>query len=204
MSLLADADTALSPAEFLARLRGEDPEPTPAPASPAPRAAETPAAGGSTGELSPVAAALMDAVARGQQGGAPRPATDFNDPRDVLAGVDPEALAAAAKAAAGDGPGAAARLAALYDRVEALLGPPPAEDAAAGPPPFRPRCPDTVAESGLTEDEIERLALKYMLNVGADTGRGVGAQLKLPFTIVDPSVRKLHAAYACCTTNRCV
>ena len=204
MSLLAEADAPLSPAEFLSRLRGGDPPPTDdAPtddassddASPA----DTPPGVQSEADApdAPAAArALMDAVADAQQSAGPnRPAADFNDPRDVLTGVDPEMLAAAAEAAAGDGPGAAERLAALYDRVEALLGPPPAEDAAdAGPPAFRPKSPNTIEESGLTGDEVERLILKYLLNVGAASGRAVGNQIRLPFTIVDPLVRKLRKA----------
>ncbi|MFH5805080.1 AAA family ATPase [Alienimonas sp. DA493] len=179
MSLLADADATLAPAEFLARLRGGDPEPEPTVGAPE---QEPPAA-------SAAATALMHSVADGQSAAPARPATDFDDPRDALAGVDPEALAAAARAAAGDEPGAAQRLAALYDRVEALLGPPPsAEDG----PGFRPPCPNAIEESGLTEDEVERLVLKYLLNVGAASGRAVCRQIKLPFTIVDPIVRKLR------------
>ena len=181
MSLLADA--ALSPAEFLARLRTGDGPPAPAvetdePTEPA--------------EPSPVAAALMNAMANGRNASGPRPATDFDDPRDVLAGVDPAALDAAARAAAEEGPGAAERLAALYDRVEALLGPPPNGESELEAPAFRPHCPETLADAGLTEDEVERLVLKYLLNVGADAGRAIGSHIKLPFTIVDPIVRKLQ------------
>ncbi|NNJ25704.1 AAA family ATPase [Alienimonas chondri] len=181
MSLLEDVDAPLAPADFLARLRGDDPPQEPSSKSEA--AASVP---------SPAAQVLMNAVA-GDQQADPRPAMNFNDPRDVLAGMDAQALAAAAEAAAGDGPGAAERLSALYDRVEALLGPPPSDEGAdAGAPAFRPRCPNTIAESGLTEDEIERLVMKYLFNVGAASGRAVCTQLKLPFTIIDPIVRKLR------------
>ncbi len=177
MSLLADADAALSPVDFLARLRGADPaQAAPAAALAKDDVGPAPAAGPSA-----AAAALMNAVADDQ---AARPATDFDDARDVLSGLDPEALAGAGAQA----PATPERLSALYDRVEALLGGSPAAE----PPVYTPRSPETIAESGLSEDEIERLVLKYLLNVGSASGRSVGAQIKLPFTIVDPIVRKLR------------
>ena len=183
-----DAEPKLSPAEFLARLRG----------------------GADAGEealpVSPEAAELMHQVA-GEPGDRERHEDDRAhsapaaapaagpDPRDELAGLDPAALAAAAQDA---GPETAARLTELFERVEHLLGgeiadapEPTADGRPAGPAPFRPPCPGTIEETGLSGDEIERLVLKYLLNVGGASGRQCSHQLKLPFTVVDPVVRAL-------------
>ena len=63
------------------------------------------------------------------------------DARDLLSGLDAGALAAAAAPDDAD-PDTAARLTELFDRVEALLGPQPAAEAAAGGPrPVRPPDP---------------------------------------------------------------
>ena len=183
MPAVADAvdSEKLSPAEFLARLRGGDDPP--------------PAAGPAGGPISPEANAVMEAVAdaaaapAGVAGRVPDAGAVAADPRDELAGLDPAALAAAARDA---GPETAARLTELFDRVESLLGGETAETAAdPGEAVYRPECPRTAAETGLSGDEIERLVLKYLLNVGAASGRQCSHQLKLPFTVVDPVVRAL-------------
>ena len=168
MPAVAD-EPKLSPADFLARLRGpEDLD------------------GDADAPADPAALAVMEAVA-GDQADGPRERAA--DPRDEIGGLDAAKLAAAAADA---GPETAARLSELFDRVEELLGGEAAAGATdAGPAPFRPECPRTAADTGLTADEIERLVLKYLLNVGASSGRGVCAQLKLPFTVVDPIVRAL-------------
>lgn len=50
---------------------------------------------------------------------------------------------------------------------------------------FMPREPRTFRESGLTESQVEELALKYLLAVGMGSGREVCDQIKLPFKLVD-------------------
>ena len=165
----ADADTTLSPADFLARLRAGDAPPTREPGD------------------APAAATFGNGP-----GPSARPADVVGDARDLLSGLDAEALAAAAGADDAD-PNTAARLTALFDRVEALLGPQPTTEAGAGgPAPFVPRTPADAAATGLSGDEIERLVLKFLLNVGTASGRAVSEQIKLPFTVVDPIVRRLR------------
>ena len=44
----------------------------------------------------------------------------------------------------------------------------------------------TLAETRLTFEEIERLLLKFLLAKGSATGRELCQQIKLPFQIVDP------------------
>ncbi|MEM9703329.1 MAG: AAA family ATPase, partial [Planctomycetota bacterium] len=189
MSQTAAPEAPLTPAEFLARLRGDDPPTT------ADAAADTESPAESAEASVRVAETYIDALIDEDSQTAPRPATDFDDPRDVLSGVDPRALDGSPRPGSTDGKRAEKRLSELYQRVESLLGPPPGgDDDETGAPAFRPMCPNTIAESGLTEDEVERLVMKYLLNVGSASGRTVGTQIKLPFTIVDPIVRKLRKA----------
>jgi len=78
-----------------------------------------------------------------------------------------------------------AQLAALFDRVNTLLG----DEADEPDEAFRPRAPETLAQTGLTDEEIERLVLKYLLQRGSATGREISAQIKLPFGLIDPLLR---------------
>jgi predicted ATPase with chaperone activity len=55
---------------------------------------------------------------------------------------------------------------------------------------FFPRCPQSFQEAGLHESQIEALILKYLLNVGAASGRQIAQQVALPFGIVE---RLLHS-----------
>ncbi|MEM7811125.1 MAG: AAA family ATPase [Planctomycetota bacterium] len=98
-------------------------------------------------------------------------------------------ISAADAVTAGDGPPAAAagdaQLSDLFARVESLLGPTVAEDEE-----YLPPAPETLAETGLSLDDVERLILKYLLARGADSGRGVAAQLKLAYSIIDPILKQ--------------
>ena len=78
------------------------------------------------------------------------------------------------------------RLTDLFDRVNQLLG-----DAQADEGVYRPKCPETIEEAGLTRDEVEGLILKYLAARGVASGRQVCNQIKLPFNIVEPIVRDL-------------
>ena len=80
------------------------------------------------------------------------------------------------------------RLSELFRRVESLLGKKPAveEDEA-----FLPACPNTLEESGLTSDEVERLMLKYLLSKGSNPGRMIAAQIRLPFALIDPLLKTM-------------
>jgi hypothetical protein len=73
----------------------------------------------------------------------------------------------------------------LFDRVNLLLGDlnPEANE------PFRPRVPSSLEEAGLTEEEVQRLILKYLLLRGSATGRELCFQVKLSFSIIEPMLK---------------
>jgi len=78
------------------------------------------------------------------------------------------------------------RLSELFDRVHNLLGgKEQAEEV------FRPKVPESLGETGLMAEDVERLALKYLLAKGAATGREICQQIRLPFAIVDPILKQL-------------
>jgi len=76
-------------------------------------------------------------------------------------------------------------LAELFDRVNTLLG-----DEGEEQPAFLPKTPESLEESGLTEDDLERLILKYLLSKGMASGRQVCQQIRIPFAIVDPLLKR--------------
>ncbi|MEZ6064594.1 MAG: hypothetical protein R3B90_02550 [Planctomycetaceae bacterium] len=77
------------------------------------------------------------------------------------------------------------RLSALFDRVNSLLGDllPDAEGE------FRPRVPSTLQEARLSEEDVERLIFKYMLQKGSATGREISTQIRLPFLLIEPLLK---------------
>lgn len=75
----------------------------------------------------------------------------------------------------------------LFDRVEGLLG----GGGPAGVAEFTPRVPETLEETGLTFEEIERLILKYLLARGSAKGRQISQQICITYQIVDPILRQL-------------
>lgn len=77
-------------------------------------------------------------------------------------------------------------LAELFERVEALLGDRPEPSGE-----FKPKCPQDLHEAGLMPEDVERLILKFLLAKGACSGRGIAAQIRLPFAIVDPLLKSL-------------
>ncbi|MCA9015888.1 MAG: AAA family ATPase, partial [Planctomycetaceae bacterium] len=74
----------------------------------------------------------------------------------------------------------------LFNRVQSLLK----GDAEAHQGKFVPQCPETLDETGLTQDEIERLILKFLLAKGTQTGRQISRQIKLPFGIIDAILKR--------------
>ncbi|WP_298859660.1 AAA family ATPase [uncultured Gimesia sp.] len=74
----------------------------------------------------------------------------------------------------------------LFNRVQSLLK----GDAEENQDQFIPQCPETLEDTGLTQDEIERLILKFLLAKGTRTGRQICQQIKLPFGIVDPLLKR--------------
>ncbi len=78
-----------------------------------------------------------------------------------------------------------AHLSELFDRVNSLLGDSPSNEEET----FRPRVPESLQQTGLTSEEVERLVMKYLLQRGSATGREICAQVKLPFSILDPLLK---------------
>ncbi len=58
---------------------------------------------------------------------------------------------------------------------------------------FIPALPQTLAESGLTEPDVEALILKSMYYAGAATGRAMSVQLKLPGPFIREAIDRLRA-----------
>ncbi len=56
---------------------------------------------------------------------------------------------------------------------------------------FTPAEPRSLAEAGLTESDVEALAMKFLLSKGDAAGREVAAQVKLPFVLVEQLLRRL-------------
>jgi hypothetical protein len=82
--------------------------------------------------------------------------------------------------------------------AEGAVREPPA--AAAARPPrrdepntFLPVEPETLADSGLTETQLEALLLKYLLARGNSTGRDCADQVKLPFKLVEAQLRQMKS-----------
>ncbi len=57
--------------------------------------------------------------------------------------------------------------------------------------PFVPPEPETLEQTGLAPVQVEALALKYLLAVGAATGRQVAEQLHLPFGVLEGILRQM-------------
>ncbi len=73
----------------------------------------------------------------------------------------------------------------LFERVNSLLG----DMQPNGSESYFPRTPESLQDARLTEEDIERLVLKYLLLRGSATGREISQQIKLPFALIDPLLR---------------
>ena len=96
----------------------------------------------------------------------------------------------------------------LFNRVNQLLGggvvaPADGEESTSGESRsvpahvpgqvFTPRQPQSIRESGISAALIERLIMKYLYQVGMSTSRSVASQMKLPFKVIDPTLKQLRA-----------
>ncbi len=77
------------------------------------------------------------------------------------------------------------RLSVLFQRVNSLLG----DTSKTKSESFFPSCPNSLDEAGLNSEDVERIALKYLLQKGVASGRDVCTQIKLPFALLDPLFR---------------
>lgn len=79
-------------------------------------------------------------------------------------------------------------------RTEPTEKKPPLGLAGTAEPPsdsFIPAAPASLEESGLSENDLEPLILKQLLNFGQRVGREIANHLRLPFSLVDPLLRCL-------------
>jgi hypothetical protein len=100
---------------------------------------------------------------------------------EISGNNDPHERLATPEAAQGN-----SQLTDLFDRVNNLLGPGDSDTEA-----FRPLTPETLEDTQLTPEEVERLALKFLLSKGTASGRQISSQLKLPFHLIDPILKQL-------------
>ena len=56
---------------------------------------------------------------------------------------------------------------------------------------FVPRPPETLRQTGLTQDIVESLTLKFLLSRTNATGMDISRQLKLPFKLVEEELRRM-------------
>ena len=78
------------------------------------------------------------------------------------------------------------RISALFDRVHTLL-----DGEATTDEVYRPKSPETLEDTRLSSEEIERLILKFLLAKGSATGRAISAHIRIPFNIVDTILKQL-------------
>ena len=70
----------------------------------------------------------------------------------------------------------------LLARVDGLLG----DAAGDADGPWKPVVPQTLRDTGLSPEDVERLTLKFLNAKGSASGREISGQLRLPFSIVEP------------------
>ncbi len=58
---------------------------------------------------------------------------------------------------------------------------------------FFPVEPESFAEAGVTDGQIEELTLKYLLSIGTAEGRAVADQVKLPFKLIDELLAQMKS-----------
>ncbi len=190
---MTDRNSKLSPAEFLAELKGmktKSPAESPVEEDQAdpfedldlafddfeePPDCEDSADYEEEGEMS-----LSDAAERMQ---AAMDAIDTVDSRDGLLGESPDDVVVDTTP---DVKKPQRDLAELFERVNTLLG-----GEAASEDTFRPKAVESLEQTGLTFEEVERLVLKFLMSKGSSTGRNICSQICLPFLIVDPILKQL-------------
>lgn len=72
----------------------------------------------------------------------------------------------------------------LFARVNSLLG-----DQREVNAPFKPSVPETLQQSGLNEEDLQKLVLKYLLQKGMAAGREISRQVCVPFGILFPYLK---------------
>lgn len=91
------------------------------------------------------------------------------------------------------------KLRAMLARIHGAAEEPPAEadgresapEEDSGADDFAPQEPATLAETGVSESQVEGLILKFLLARGDAAGRAVADQICLPFVLVDELLRRM-------------
>ena len=73
----------------------------------------------------------------------------------------------------------------LFNRVNVLLG-----DNGEIEDGFKPKVPQTIDDTGLTEEEIERIVFKFLLQRGSASGRELSAFVRLPYGLLEPLLKQ--------------
>ncbi|HTI50680.1 MAG TPA: hypothetical protein VL475_07010, partial [Planctomycetaceae bacterium] len=110
------------------------------------------------------------------------------DPASEVTDLSAAAKAAAMLQQAGEADDQSApNLNQLFERVNMLLG----QAQPADEKHFVPQEPQTLADTGLGTEDIEKLILKYLLARGSAIGRRIAQQICLSFGLVDPLLKAL-------------
>ena len=83
----------------------------------------------------------------------------------------------------------------LFNRVNILLGEPPAERRDASKSSsggFVPRQPRTMREAGIAPVMVEKIIMRFLFQVGIETSRKIANQVKLPYKVIEPMFRQLR------------
>lgn len=83
----------------------------------------------------------------------------------------------------------------LFDRVNMLLGEPSAATRAvnSSSDKFVPRQPRNMRETGISAAMIEKIIMRFLFQVGAETSRRIATQLRLPFKVLEPMFKQLRS-----------
>lgn len=81
----------------------------------------------------------------------------------------------------------------LFNRVNMLLGEPPADrkEVKSGDA-FIPRQPRNMRELNIPPAMLEKIIMRFLFQVGAETGRRIASQLRLPFKVIEPLLKQLR------------
>ncbi|MFO1000490.1 MAG: AAA family ATPase [Planctomycetaceae bacterium] len=83
----------------------------------------------------------------------------------------------------------------LFNRVNMLLGEPPAERREANKSSsdgFVPRQPRTMREAGIPPVMVEKIIMRFLFQVGIETSRKIANQVKLPYKVIEPMLKQLR------------
>jgi len=83
----------------------------------------------------------------------------------------------------------------LFNRVNMLLGEPSASTRSAkgNSDTFVPRQPRNMRETGINAAMIEKIIMRFLFQIGAETSRRIAAQLRLPFKVLEPMFKQLRS-----------